>query len=80
MDKPKYTTLAELSAAFKSGELDSTYFVIMDKGGNSLDLCQNGPEETEDERYAHCQSIFQWEYNEPLTELMRLAGIPAEWC
>lgn len=77
---PKYTTLSELSSAFKSGELDNTYMVIMDKGGNSMRLHQTGPEEGENERYEHCEKLFKRKYEEPLTELMKLAGIPAEWC
>ena len=77
---PKYKNLTELSAAFKSGELDETYMIIMDKGGNSLRLHQNGPEETEDERYEHCEKLFNRAFGCPLQELMKLAGIPAEWC
>ena len=76
----KYATLAELSAAFKSGELDAGYCVVMDKGGNSLSLRQSGPEESEQAREAHCASLFRWEYDCPMQELMALAGIPAEWC
>jgi hypothetical protein len=33
MSKPKYSTITELAAAFKSGELDSTYHLVIDKGG-----------------------------------------------
>ena len=77
---PKYTTLTELAAAFKSGELDSSYRIRIDKGGNSLRLLQSGPEETEEERYDHCQELFDRPYGECVTELMQLAGIPAEWC
>lgn len=76
----KYTTLAELAAAFKSGELDDTYYLWMDKGGNALTLHQHGPEEGENERWEKCQKIFKWSYSEPLTELFEMAGIPAEWC
>jgi hypothetical protein len=78
--KPKYTTLTELAAAFKSGELDSSYTIVIDKGGCSLHLRQDGPEETELERSDHCQSLFNREYSDPLEELLGLAGIPAEWC
>jgi hypothetical protein len=85
---PKYTTLTELSAAFKSGELDSSYHLVIDKGGCSLRLRQDGPpmEESEDEeeaasqRYEACQRLFKREYECPLEELFELAGIPAEWC
>lgn len=77
---PKYTTIKELSDAFKSGELDSSYSIIMDKGGNSLRLHQTGPEEGENERYEHCKKLFKWEYGSPLEELFELVGIRAEWC
>lgn len=76
----KYTTLTELSAAFKSGELDNTYRLIIDKSGFDLTLTQDGPEETEDERYERCHQLFEREYGEPVTELLGLAGIPSEWC
>jgi len=77
---PKYTTIKQLSDAFKSGELDNSYYLSMDKGGNALTLCQHGPEEGENERYERCQEIFKWEYDNPLDELFEMAGIPAEWC
>lgn len=85
---PKYTTIKELSDAFKSGELDSSYSIIMDKGGNSLRLRQTGPampdgpeaEEAESQRYEHCKQLFKWEYGSPLEELFELVGIRAEWC
>lgn len=78
--KAKYTTIAQLSEAFKSGELDDSYSLVMDKGGNSLHLRQDGPEEEEDERFERCAKMFKWEYDSPLEELFKLAGIPCEWC
>ncbi len=72
----KYTTLTEVAAAFKSGELDETYRIMIDKGGCQLSLDQDGPEETEDERYDHCQELFDREYEDCIEELMKLAGIP----
>lgn len=77
---PKYTTLTELSAAFKSGELDPSYHLVIDKGGCSLRLRQDGPPEAESQRYEHCKQLFLREYDCPLEELFELAGIPAEWC
>ena len=77
---PKYTTLTELAAAFKSGELDRTYFVRMDKGGCLLTLEQHGPEEGENERYEKCRELFKRPFGDPMPELMTLAGLPAEWC
>jgi len=78
--KAKYTTLAQLAAAFKSGELDHSYRLVVDKGGCSLHLRQEGPEETESDRYDHCEYLFRREYGDPMIELLALAGIPAEWC
>lgn len=76
----KYTTIKELSEAFKSGEIDESYTVIMDKGGNSLSLSQSGDVDGENERYEKCKAIFKWEYDSPLEELFEIAGIPCEWC
>ena len=75
----KYTTLTELAQAFKSGELDKSYRVWIDKGGCQLSLDQIGPEETEDERYDHCHELFDRDYGCCIEELMKLAGIPCEW-
>lgn len=36
--KPKYADYAELSAAFKSGELEPGYHIMIDKGGTSCSL------------------------------------------
>lgn len=80
MKKPKYTTITELAAAFKSGELDSSYHLVIDKGGCSLMLRQDGPVKGENERYEHCQKLFKRAYEYPLEELFELIGIPAEWC
>lgn len=76
----KYTTLRGLADAFRSGELDDSYRLIIDKGGCSLHLRQDGPEETEPQRFERCQELFKWEYGDPLTELFSLAGIPADGC
>ncbi len=77
----EYTTLTELSAAFKSGELDSTYHLVIDKGGQSLSLRQDGTDEDEDERFEHCESLFCVpDYEGAFEELCALAGIPAERC
>ncbi len=78
--KAKYSTLAELSEAFKSGELDDSYCLIIDKGGAALHLHQDGQEDTENERFDHCQELFDRDYGCCIEELMELAGIPAEWC
>ena len=72
----KYTTLTELAEAFKSGELDHSFSVQIDKGGAALSLDQFGEEDTEEERYEHCQQLFKREYEDCLDELFTLAGIP----
>lgn len=74
----KYTTIKELANAFKSGELDESYSLMVDKGGCyfHLTLHQDGDEEGEDERYEKCQELFKREYDEPLTELFEMVGIP----
>ena len=81
MKTPKYTTLTELSAAFKSGELDDTYSIQIDKGGSCLSLGQVVPEdETDDEideRYERCCRLFSRAYGDPTEELLALAGIPS---
>ena len=69
-----------MAEAFKSGELDDSYFLIIDKGGCSLTLYQTGPEEGVDERYDRCQEIFEWEFDNPVGDLLQMAGIPSEWC
>ena len=88
---PKYTTLTELSAAFRSGELDASYYVQVSSNGCSLTLKQRGPSDVagtycltdtdaEDARAEHCWTLFQREFESPLDELLNLVGIPAEWC
>jgi hypothetical protein len=74
------TTLKELVEAFKTGRLDKSYYIMIDKSGNSLTLCQLGPEETENERYEKCQRLFQWNREKCcIDELFELVGIRAEW-
>ncbi len=72
----KYTTLIEISNAFKSGELDDSYVIVIDKDGHSLRLMQFGPAEMEDAQYENCKKLFKWEYGSPLDELFQIAGIP----
>jgi len=90
----KYTTLTELAEAFKRGELDESYKVVIDKGGCALSLRQfkdfgyseNNTEAeddaaaaAEDESYERCQEIFNREFECCLEDLFKLAGIPCEW-
>ena len=73
----KYTTIKELAKAFKSGELDDSYSIMIDKGGCSLSLNQDGDEDGDDERYYKCKELFQREYGDPTSELLEMAGIPS---
>ena len=80
----KYTTLTELAAAFQSGELDRRdYFLMLDKGGNSMSLrrytCGLSNEEI-DASIEECDKIFKRAYDCPVEELCKLAGINSEWC
>jgi len=89
----KYTTLTELAEAFKHGELDESYKVVIDKGGNALSLSQfkdfgyseNNTEAeddvahgAEDGSYEQFHEIFDREYECCLEELFKLVGIPCE--
>jgi hypothetical protein len=79
--KPKYKTLAELSSAFKSGELDGC-FLSIDKGGASLHLSSYMKDGQSDDEFDDAQQdlwgIFDWSYGSPVKELLDLIGIPAE--
>lgn len=79
----KYTTLKELAAAFKSGEIDrGDYFLRIDKGGAQLRLRTYTADLTEEEvdsRNEHCEELFQRPYECPVQELLRIAGIPSEY-
>lgn len=80
----KYTTLTQLAEAFKSGELDKReYFLLIDKGGNSLYLRRYSGELTDDEidkEHERCEQLFRREYGNPVQELLTLAGINSEHC
>ena len=77
---PKYETLLDLSEAFKSGELDDSYYLVLDKGGNEMHLCQEGPDGDEEEREDHCRTLWEYSDGNPIQDLLELAGIPSEWC
>jgi hypothetical protein len=74
---PKYTTLKDLADAFKSGELDDSYSLLIDKGGVYLGLRQYDEKEQDS---VEPEGLFEWKVGEsPLDELFELAGIPARW-
>lgn len=84
MKKAKYKNYAELSVAFKSGELDrSHYSIVLDKGGMQADLRYYNDKlsEKENEREQEkCRSIFKPEYADHIDDLYVALGIPCEWC
>ena len=81
MTQPKYKTLAELSNAFKAGELENHYLNI-DKGGAALHLHSYMKDGQSDEDFDDEQSdlwkLFDREYGCPVKELLDLIGIPSE--
>ena len=84
MIEPKYKTYAELSAAFKSGELDpACYFLVLDKGGteNHLRWHKEGASDSERDRMNdECRKLFDGGRPDAIEELFAAAGIPCEWC
>lgn len=84
MSEPKYKTYAELSAAFKSGELDkSKYYIMLDKSGTENSFCHrydpNLSDEENDLADEKCRQIFQTPEDE-VEALFEALKIPAEWC
>lgn len=82
MSAPKYKTYAELSAAFKSGELDpAVYSIILDKGGteNYLRWHKEGASDSERDRMNdECGKLFDGDQR--IEGLFEALGIPCEWC
>ena len=80
----KYKTLEKLAAAFKCGELQrSEYVLVGDKGGQSLrlqPLCATATECAEEQEYIRGKELFCQRDANPIEDLMKLAGIPFEWC
>lgn len=80
---PKYKDYAELAAAFKSGELDEHYYIMLDKGGADASLCYHNPEKSErenDQINDHLTDLFDPEYSDHIFDLYKALGIRAEWC
>lgn len=73
----KYKGWSELFEAFRSGELDAEkYMVIMDNDNCCLAYTGND----EDEACDHCDSLFHGGGYGDIVEVLKAAGIPAEWC
>lgn len=80
---PKYKDYAELAAAFKSGELDKHYYIMLDKGGAdaSLNYYNDKASDGENERKQdECSALFDPEYSDHIFDLYKALGIRAEWC
>ncbi len=78
---PVYQSYAELSAAFKSGELDKHYYLMLDKGGTENSLCYHNPElsdEENDRKQDECSAMFPGEHE--IESAFEALGIPAQWC
>jgi hypothetical protein len=83
MEKPKYKNYAELSAAFKSGELDSNYYIMLDKGGADASLCyynSSFSDEENEKKGDECSTLFNPEYSRHIFDLYAALGIRAERC
>jgi hypothetical protein len=83
MQKPKYANYAELAAAFKSGELDQHYYMMLDKGGADASLCYHNPKLSDvenDRKSDECSKLFRPEYSDHIFDLYQALGIRAEWC
>lgn len=83
--KPKsYKNFAELSEAFKTGELDKDrYYMMLDKGGTENCLNYRGaPGESDEEierKQEECGKIFNPGENQ-IEALFKTLGIPTENC
>ena len=78
----KYRNYSELAEAFKSGELDVNYRIVLDKGGNDASLNYYNPKLSEREnelKQAECINLFDPTYREHLDDLFVALGIPMEW-
>lgn len=85
--KPKYKNYAELSAAFKSGELRKGYYMMLDKGGtaNSLNFYDDMLSDDENEKLQEeCDGLFNFLEDDHecghIGALYETLGIPCEWC
>jgi 23S rRNA-/tRNA-specific pseudouridylate synthase len=81
MAKKTYKSYAALSAAFKSGELDKHYYLMLDKGAQENCLCYHNPKlsDEENDRLSE-EASAMWRNDPPIEELFEAAGIPCAWC
>lgn len=78
---PKYNSYAELIAAFKSGELDQHYYLVLDKCAQENVLSYHNPALSDEENEARREDAgARFDGDRPIEELFEAAGIRAEWC
>lgn len=79
---PKYSTLTELVAAFKSKELNSTFFIQIMEGGERIGLFQQvdwNVDEDEEPPSANLRyDLFLPRYKPSLKELLTIIGVKVE--
>lgn len=78
---PKYANYAELAAAFKSGELDEHYYLMLDNGGteNCLNYWDKNASDEENERkQEECSSLF--DPGDDPKAMFEAMGIRCKWC
>ena len=82
--KPKYTTIAQLAEAFKSGELDKDkHYLMLDKGGMDVSLSvvnEWGDDDKYERESDKVGALCEIEYGEPIEQALTALGIPWEWC
>lgn len=77
----KYNNYAELASAFKSGELDEHYYLMLDKGGTENCLNYFNPDLTDEEnekRQEECDRLFH--ATDDPKEMFESMGIRCKWC
>jgi hypothetical protein len=81
MKKRKYNSYAELAAAFKSGELDEHYYLMLDKGAQENCLCYSNPALSDEENAKKSdEASAMWPGDPPIEGIFEAAGIRVEWC
>jgi len=74
----KYKDFEEVVAAFKSGELDKTKYVLV-LDSNVVKLRYEGDDMDEDDAYLHCFRLFRG-HPQDIDKLITALGLPCEWC
>lgn len=77
--KRKYKTYTELVAAFNSGELDRTKYVLI-FDNDCTHLQYRGDDMDEDEAFDHCETLFSGNGYYDIEGMADALGLPWEWC